>query len=129
MKKKIFSCSFIFLLILIPVVMLGIEFVKENQTTSTPTPTSLPTSTVVVVINEISYNFPVEGIVDTYPVTTPGTINVRVSPSFDGNSILTTAENGTEFMLLGITEDGQFFISEYEGQTVFLSTKVIKIDG
>lgn len=136
MKKKSRGCL-VGILILAVLSCWGLSQVNWDEVrkmrvdaivTPLPTVTLIPSPTpTVVIINEIHYNFPVSGVVDTYPVTTPGTMNIRTSPSFDGNSILTTAENDTEFMLLGITEDGQFFISEYEGRTVFLSTKVITI--
>ena len=123
MKRMISGC-FKWLIIIIALGALAVwginEFVViEWDETTVPVPT--PT---VVVVNEIHYNFPVVGVIDYY---IPGSVNVRERPVFDNNHIITTAEDGDEFLLLGITEDGVFFISELDGQTVFISVKAITI--
>ena len=119
MKKRLRGCIKWFLLIA-AVILLGILFVRDNYPQKkdiVPTPT-------VVVINEIHYNFPVVGVIDYY---IPSAVNVRSEPNFDDSSIITDVEDGTEFTLLGITENGEFFITEYEGQTVFISVKALTI--
>ncbi len=123
MKRKLKGCFILF--IVIPSLLLLVYWliavgsqVKPEKVESTKTPTT------VVIVNEIYYNFPVVGVIDYH---IPGSLNIRSNPDFENSSRIAVAYDGDEFLLLGITEDGIFFITEYESQTVFISVKAITI--